>query len=424
MRKKVKWTLISIGILVLIFLGYYLISIYSSLNHFQKSPDSTIFGNMPKNPDNIDLAPPKWEGTQRVNILVLGGDERGLEKNKGEVPRSDSMMVVSIEPNTKKATLISILRDTYVKIPGYGQDRINSALALGGPTLAMKTVSNLLDIPIQYYVYMGFKGFIGVVDALGGVTIDVEKDMDYTDSEDDHIYDIHLKKGVQEMDGKTALQYVRFRHDAMSDFARADRQRMFLTAISEKMQTASGIIKLPNVLSSIDPYIETNISVTEMLKLGSLGMESKASGFVGIQVPPLHLLEERRINGASVLTTNPELLKGYIQDKFIESLTGVEQPLASMRPTAASRPDPKPTSKPAPTKTPAPTIQPTPSGVPVIPTESAQPLPSGGPTESGQPGESAQPTPSPTTTTAPVATPKAPEVPKPTTTPKPVIKVE
>src|SRR5207244_1377938 len=108
---------------------------------------------------------------------------------------SDSMMVVSIEPNTKKALLISILRDTYVKIPGHGSDRINAAMALGGPTLAMKTVSNLLGIQVQYYVYMDFKGFIGVVDALGGVSIDVEKDMDYEDAEDDHVYDIHLKKG-------------------------------------------------------------------------------------------------------------------------------------------------------------------------------------------------------------------------------------
>jgi LCP family protein required for cell wall assembly len=419
MRKKVKWTLISVGTLVLIFLGYYLISIYSSLDNFNKSDKESIFTKIEQNnPNPIDIAPPKWEGTQRVNILVLGGDERGLAKNKGEVPRSDSMMVVSIEPNTKKAILISILRDTYVKIPGFGQDRINAALALGGPTLAMKTVSDLLDIPIQYYVYMGFKGFIGVVDALGGVQIDVEKNMYWSDSEDDHIYDIDLKKGLQEMDGKTALQYVRFRHDAMSDFARADRQRKFLTAISEKMQTATGIIKLPKVLSAIDPYIETNISVTEMLKLGSLGMDSKASGFVGIQVPPSHLLEERRINGASVLTTNPDLLKGYIQDKFIESLTGVEQPLASMRPTTASRPDPRPTSKPIPTKTPAPTIKPTPSGVPVIPSESEQPVPSGGPTES------AQPTPSPTATTAPVATPKVPEVPNPSSSARPVIKVE
>jgi LCP family protein required for cell wall assembly len=425
MRKKVKWTLLSIGTLVLIFLGYYLISIYSSLNHFNKSTKDSIFTEIEKNnPITSDIAPPTWEGTQRVNILVLGGDERGLDKTKGEVPRSDSMMVVSIEPNTKKAILISILRDTYVKIPGHGQDRINAALALGGPTLAMKTVSNLLDIPIQYYVYMGFKGFIGVVDALGGVQIDVEKDMYWSDSEDNHIYDINLKKGLQELDGKTALQYVRFRHDARSDFARADRQQKFLTAISEKMQTASGIIKLPKILSAIDPYIETNISVSEMLKLGSLGMESKASGFAGIQVPPLHLLEERRINGASVLTTNPELIKGYIQDKFIESLTGVEQPLVSMRPTATSRPDPKPTSKPVPTKTPAPTVRPTPTAVPVVPSESEQPTPSGGPTESVQPGESTQPTPSPTATTAPVATPKAPDVPQTSSTPKPVIKVE
>jgi LCP family protein required for cell wall assembly len=418
MRKKIKWTLISAGSILVLLIGYYIYSIVSTVNHFNKKED-TIFKDIPKNPDEtVVLAPPKWEGTSRVNILILGGDERGL--NKGEVPRSDSMMVVSIEPNTKKALLISVLRDTYVKIPGYGKDRINAALALGGPELAMKTVSDLLGIEIQYYVYMGFKGFIGVIDALGGVTIDVEKDMDWEDSEDDHIYDIHLKKGLQKMDGKTALQYVRFRHDAMSDFTRSERQRKFLTAISEQMQSANGILKLPKILSSVDPYIETNINFSDMLKLGSLGYDAKASGFVGIQVPPSNLLDERSINGASVLTTDPKLLQSYIQDKFVESLTGVIQPLDHMQSSPTQRPTARPTAKPTPTPIPIDSPAPTLSGDPFItpdPDPAASEAPTAQPTESPAPstGETASPTPLPTATPATNAT----SSPKPTT--KPVI---
>ncbi len=126
-----------------------------------------------------------------MNVLILGGDSRGLKKN--EIPRSDSMMVASIDPVTKKAYLFSILRDTYVKVPGHGNDRINTAVATGGPNLAMKTVSDLLGIPIQYYVYTDFQGFIALVDAIGGIELEVEKDMKYRDSEEPE-FDINLKK--------------------------------------------------------------------------------------------------------------------------------------------------------------------------------------------------------------------------------------
>jgi anionic cell wall polymer biosynthesis LytR-Cps2A-Psr (LCP) family protein len=257
---------------------------------------------------------------------------------------------------------------------------------------------------------MDFKGFIGVVDALGSVPIDVEKDMDYTDGEDGHVYDIHLKKGLQDMDGKTALQYVRFRHDAQSDFGRADRQRKFLTAISQQMQTTQGIIKLPQILSAVDPYIETNITFSEMLKLGSLGNDAKASGFVGIQVPPLHLLDETRINNAAVLSTNTKLLQAYIQDKFVESLTGIEQPKASMAPSATDRPLSKATSMPVATNQPV--INPL--GDPIIPAESGQPAASGDPAVPQLPAESVKPS------ETPAPTPSVAQTPKHTT--KPVIK--
>src|SRR5690606_30360374 len=95
--------------------------------------------------------PPEWEGTERVNILLLGGDARGLKK--GQVARSDSMLVVSVDPITKKAHLLSVLRDTYTDIPGHGKDRINTAITIGGPNLAMQTIGELLGLEIQYYVY-------------------------------------------------------------------------------------------------------------------------------------------------------------------------------------------------------------------------------------------------------------------------------
>jgi LCP family protein required for cell wall assembly len=313
-----KRTLLVLSLLLLTGIGYYTYTVLNFFNHIQSKPEGgKMLGSITtKSTSNNgeSFQPPKWEGNQRINVLLLGGDSRGMKKN--EVPRSDSLIVASIDPITKKAYLFSIMRDTYVKIPGAGEDRINSALAIGGPNLAMRTVGDLLGIPIQYYVYTDFKGFIALVDSIDGIDMDVEKDMKYSDSEDGHEYDINLKKGYQHLDGKMALQYVRFRHDALSDFARTERQRNFLQAIVKKMQTTLSIIRIPRILSSIDPYIETNLSTTDMIKLGSLGYEAKTEGMVSQQIPPSELLIEKKVGGADVISVNRDKLQVFIQALF------------------------------------------------------------------------------------------------------------
>lgn len=368
MRKKIMWSLLGVVVAVLGVFGYYAYSFYSFADKISTSSEnSTRFGGVMHQTvtqTGEKLTPPKWEGKERVNILLLGGDSRGLKDN--EIPRSDSNMVVSLDPVTKKSYLFSILRDTYVKIPNSGWDRVNTAIATGGPELAMKTVSDLMGIPIQYYVYTDFKGFIALVDAVDGIDLEVEKDMRYSDSEDGHEYDINLKKGYQHLDGKTALQYVRFRHDASSDFTRTERQRKFMKALAEKLQSTTSLIKLPRILQSMDPYIETNLSVTEMLKLGALGFEVKTDGMVSQQIPPQDLLEEKRVGGAEVLgVTDPIKLKNFVKELFGETpdptktpggkvslgsdagtsgLTPSKAPAASVKPSVNT---PKPTVKPA-----------------------------------------------------------------------------
>ncbi|NHN34234.1 hypothetical protein G9U52_31000 [Paenibacillus sp. S3N08] len=316
MLKKLKWTLLSLSLLLVGGIGYYTYAFMSFANNIQSKPETTIKKPNTLSTQNVSknietYLPPKWEGKQRVNLLILGGDSRGLKQN--EVPRSDSLIVASIDPVTKKAHLFSIMRDTYVKIPGYGEDRINAAYALGGPNLTMKTVGDLLGIPIQYYVYTDFKGFIALVDAIDGIEMDVEKDMKYSDSEDGPEYDINLKKGLQHLNGTTALQYVRFRHDAMSDFSRTERQRNFIQAVVKKMQSTSSLLKLPWILSSIDPYIETNLSTTDMIKLGSLGYEAKTEGMTSQQIPPFELLQEKKVGGADVIGVNRDKLQAFIK---------------------------------------------------------------------------------------------------------------
>lgn len=315
MTKRTKritlWSVVGVLALIIAVAAYYFIAIYNQVDNFSKKGEDSPFYQV--QPSDTKVAePPKWEGTDRVNILLMGVDARGLKK--GEVPRSDTMLVASIDPVKKKGYLFSILRDTYVDIPDHGQERINTAIT-HGPNTAMKAVSDLLGIPVQYYVYTDFQGFIALVDAVGGIDFNVEKDMHYTSAADDHEYDIDLKKGMQHLDGKTALEYVRFRHDALSDFARTERQRNFLSAVADKLKSTTSIMNLPTILDKINPYIDTNLSVTDMWKLATVGYKVDMSA--SEQIPPMDLLEEENVGGASVIGVKDEdELKQYVQDVF------------------------------------------------------------------------------------------------------------
>ncbi|HWO98307.1 MAG TPA: LCP family protein [Bacillus sp. (in: firmicutes)] len=256
-------------------------------------------------------SPEKRENNDRINILLLGGDSRN-----SEIQSSDSIMIVSIDPATKKVNLLSILRDTYVKIPGYGEDRISRAITMGGSSMAMRTVEEWAGIPIQYYVYMNLPGFINLIDVIGGVDIEVEKNMNYVDSNDDltSMYQIHLKKGYQHLDGIKALQYVRFRHDAMSDFARTERQRKFLKAVVKELLNTTTVKELPKLIHAIESYIETNLSADNIVKLATLCFEIDAEDITDTQLPPMELIREKSVNGKDVLyVEESEQLKSYVK---------------------------------------------------------------------------------------------------------------
>ncbi len=317
-KKRLLWAGLVLVLALVLWIGYYVYSILAFGNNIQSGNDDSPFKQFEEEQTDADKnEPPEWDGTERVNVLLLGGDSRGLAE--GEAPRSDTMMIASLDPVTKQAHLLSILRDSYVSIPEHGMERINAALAYGGPDLAMRTVSEWLDIPVQYYIYVDFQGFVELIDAIDGINYYVEKDMYYTSRADGPEYDINLKQGQQHMDGHTALQYVRFRHDALSDYARTERQRKFLTAVAKKMQSFSSILKLPNTLKEIEPFIETNLSLQDMWSLGNVGKSTNMSAIVTAQLPPLDLLREEVIGGSSVITSNPPAVQQYVEEKFAEA---------------------------------------------------------------------------------------------------------
>ncbi|MGD8192657.1 LCP family protein [Brevibacillus ginsengisoli] len=309
-RRRRRALLLRIFVIFLLaYMGYY---VYAFASFSQEVQNPKIIPHRSSDPviDQPKQDIPILGGSERVNILLMGVDRRALRPN--EIPRSDSMMLVSIDPASKTFTYYSILRDTYIKIPGYGKSRINAAVADGGPELAMDTVSRFTGLPVSYYVLTDFEGFKGLVDAVGGVDMDVEKRMVYHDPTDEGKYDIDLQKGPQHLDGDKALQYVRFRHDATSDYTRTERQRKLLRALTQQLKSGSTILQMPHILQAVEPYVQTNLTSTDMVKLAALGLTLNSNS-EGYQLPQAGAFHESN-HGGSVLIPSVEDVQQYIQD--------------------------------------------------------------------------------------------------------------
>jgi len=185
--------------------------------------------------------------THRVNILVIGTDVTfGNRRQILPIARADSLLLASFDPATDKINALSIPRDTRAAIPGVGVTKINAAYAFGGPGLTIRTVEDLLGVKVDFYIKLGPKSFAKLVDAIGGVEIDVEKDMKYTDNWAS--LRINLKKGRQVLNGTQAEGYIRFRHDALGDIGRVERQQKILMALFHKLKNPTMVMRTPQLI--------------------------------------------------------------------------------------------------------------------------------------------------------------------------------
>jgi len=231
-----------------------------------------------------------------INLLVIGCDER-----EGEIQaRSDVIIVATLRPEDKKVSLFSIPRDTYVAIKGRGNDKINHAMAYGGVSLLKDTVENLLDMDIDYTVKINFDGFINVVDALGGVTVNVEQRM-YKPLES-----IDLYPGEQTLMGKDALAFVRWR-GATGDYGRIERQQEFMNALVEKLKTMS-LGQALDLVDAVMDSVSTDMSVKDMATYGYkfLGINSsdlKTYSFIG---------EPKDIDGVNYVMPDEKAIKRIV----------------------------------------------------------------------------------------------------------------
>jgi LCP family protein required for cell wall assembly len=226
--------------------------------------------------------PTPWDGASRVTILVMGLDYRDWEAADGP-PRTDTMILLTVDPLTKTAGMLNVPRDLWVSIPGYEYGRINTAYPLGiafddpsggGPGLAMKTVEQLLGVPIDYYAIIDFSAFVQFIDDLGGIYVDVPEEI--TVDPIGRANTNTLEPGRQLLDGGNALAYARARHTEGGDFDRAQRQQQVILAIKERaleLGPAQLAAKAPAIYQELAAGIHTDLSLNDALKLGWLALD-------------------------------------------------------------------------------------------------------------------------------------------------------
>ncbi len=284
--------------------------------------------------------PQPWDGASRVTVLVMGLDYRDLEAGDGP-PRTDTMILLTIDPLTKTAGMMNVPRDLWVSIPGFEYGRINTAYPLGiaynvpggGPGLAMQTVESLLGVPIDYYAIIDFYAFEQFIDELGGINMTVSTDIAVDPIGKGNT--VFLKPGNYLFDGPTALAYARARHTEGGDFDRATRQQQVILAIYDRIielgptQVATRVPALYNELAA---RIHTNLSLDDALKLGWLALEIPMSTVERGAIAPPNAVSMATISSAEgtqdILIPVPDQIR-VIRDKVFASSTMASPGLTS-----------------------------------------------------------------------------------------------
>ena len=244
-----------------------------------------------------------------VNILVLGSDQRkNLAGDKG---RSDTIMLLRIDPTTKSISMLSIPRDLRVAIPGWGTDRINAAYSDGGAALSVKTFETLTGLPVNHFIDVDFQGFVGIVDYLGGVYIDVDRQY-YNNTAVTGYSSIDIKAGYQRLNGHDALSFVRYRHDALADWGRMQRQQLFLRELKRQALRWQNVLKFPKLIGMLTRNTTSDVSsIKQLLTLIQLGLGVDTS-----HIYQTHLVGEPIVGGgADELQASPAEIAGVV-DQF------------------------------------------------------------------------------------------------------------
>ncbi|MCY6354624.1 LCP family protein [Clostridium sp. ZS2-4] len=261
-KKTLKFTIIFILLSIVSTVSYFIYS-FEKNSHIT-SETSTILesGNL----NDTDEEMPDLRTVEGItNILLIGSDARSLN----EKSRSDAIMILTIDSIHKKLKVTSILRDTYVKIPGYGEEKINHSFNYGGPELLLKSIENNLSIKLDKYVIVNFFGFKDLINSIGGLDIDIKPEEVKESNKimlelNEDPSNLIKNSGLQHFNGQQVLAYSRIRHVGNGCYDRTHRQRHVVSLIINKL-TDTPVIKYPVVASKLLPYVKTNIDISEIL---------------------------------------------------------------------------------------------------------------------------------------------------------------
>lgn len=254
-KKKKKWVKILIATLILLFIaiGSYAFSVYHSLTDAVDTMHNPIDRKSDKRDSELSL-----KDGEPFSVLLLGVDQRANDRG-----RSDTMIVLTVNPGKNSVKMLSIPRDTRTEIIGKGTtDKINHAYAFGGVEMSMNTVENFLDIPIDYYIQVNMEGFKDIVDAVGGVKVQNTLNFSYGGSK--------FPIGELKLDGKSALNYARMRkEDPRGDFGRQDRQKQVIRGIISEGASLNSLTNYSDIFSALGNNVQTNLTFDEMITIQS-----------------------------------------------------------------------------------------------------------------------------------------------------------
>jgi LCP family protein required for cell wall assembly len=278
-----------------------------ALGWLQSTGAVMVEGEKAKVVDAAELEITKSTSGEPINILIMGSDRRDtIEDDPG---RSDTLMLLRLDPNTGSISMLSVPRDLWVEIPGYGSERINVAYTLEGPKGAIKVFKQLTGLDIHYWMDVNFLGFVRVVDYLRGVYIDV--DHRYYNPPGTGYAAIDIQPGYQLLKGRPALQFVRFRHDEYGDFGRMVRQQVFLHEVERQARRWQNWTRLPRIVKKVAENTISNINEAgELLGLAKTLLTMDTS-----QVYKTHIVgEPTMINEMSVLLPSDQEIKQAVNE--------------------------------------------------------------------------------------------------------------
>ena len=297
-NSKIKYIILVLILVILGLIGVGTYYINSKINKVQK---------VEINKENLSINEKKVKEENHIKNIALFG----IDATKGKVGRSDAIMILTLDEEHKVMKLTSIMRDSYVDIPGHGDDKITHAYAFGGPELAMKTLNENFKVNVEDFMSVNFTSLPEIIDKLGGVKINIIPE------EIHHIIGI-TSSGEQVLNGEQALAYSRIRYATGGDYKRTERQRVVLEAVFEKLKSTP-TKEYPSLIDDFLPYIETNMSSMDMIKLATDAAQLVKGNLETARFPLDGYCDGKMINGVWYLVYDRQATLNQIQEYIYDN---------------------------------------------------------------------------------------------------------